>query len=312
LDNSGKTSFIETIRRKFPITSSKPTIGLQREKLTATSCLGMEFIAWDLAGQHQYRRNYFQRERLVFLNATSLFYIIDIQDPERFTETINYLRHILNIFYKFHDEPRIIICLHKSDPMLQVNRQKYQELKKRIIPYLDLVLENFQYHIHFTSIFEISTLYRAISQGIIETHPKADIIQDFLKQYSRMTFSSAVILFSEDMLVIGEQSSHKRYLDICNAAASRFVIAMEKIEQYKIFSNRIIMEMKIDQNYSQFDKDSHQNAILFLSPIKLSNLDKFYLVTLTLNPNSIKMGLKYIPKLKNQLENFLSMVIQVK
>ena len=271
----------------------------------------MDFIAWDLAGQHQYRRNYFQREKLVFLNATSLFYIIDVQDPERFNESLNYLRHILNIFYKFHDEPRIIICLHKSDSLLQLNRQKFQELKKRIIPHLDLVLENFQYHIHFTSIFEISTLYHAISQGIIETHPKADIIQDFLRQYSRMTFSSAVILFSEDMLIIGEQSDNKKYLDICNATASRVVIAMEKIEQYKIFSDRIIMEMKIDQNHNRFNQDSHQSAILFLSSIKLSNLDKFYLVTLTLNPNSMKLSLKYILKLKNQLENFLSMIIQV-
>lgn len=307
LDNCGKTSIIKSIQQKFPFTSSRPTIGLERKGITRVPCLGMEFIAWDLAGQRRFRENYFERAKMVFLNTTTLFYIIDIQEENRYYESLQYLYDILNVYNQNNGFPKIIICIHKTDPSLLNDIEKFSTLKRKIIPGLAKCLENVNYYLCFTSIYEIPTLLRALTRGIIEDQPKSIMIQSILKKYIQMTFSESAVIFSKDLLIIGEFSNSERNLQVCYSITPRFAIAMEKIEEYHMDSKKIIMDIEI-YSHKLPNKDSLKKALFFLIPLKISKHDIFYLSTLTNNPRSINFCLKYIPKLQKQLEDLLFMI----
>ena len=285
LDNCGKTSFIKTVQHKFPFTSSNPTIGLNRSCLTSTPCLGLEFIAWDLAGQKQYRDQYFFREKLIFLNASTLYYLIDVQEEERFTESLQYLSKILTIYKQNNFFPKIIICLHKLDPEIEHNKQKIGNIKRKLIPNLIQYLKNLTYFIYFTSIHDISNLLRVFSRGIIDCHPKSDMIQSFLQKYLQMTFSASVVLFTKELLLIGESSINDLYLQTCYAATPRFVIAMEKIQTYNLESKKVVMNIAFDKNNPSNSINHPNEGLLFLIPLPISESETFYLKKLQIIRN---------------------------
>ncbi len=310
LDNSGKTSIIQTVRHKFPFTSSTPTIGLDRRQLTHLPCLGMEFIAWDLAGQRKFREQYFTRKKLIFLKASVIFYIIDIQEEHRYYESLQYLHDILNVYHQSNEFPKLFICLHKADPSLIENKEDFTTIKRTIIPELSKCLAGIQYYLYFTSIHDSSSILRAVSHGIFNQNPKSELIQSLLQKYIQMTFSSTAVIFSQELLTIGEFSQSNHYLQACYAATPRFVIAMEKLGLYKMNSEKIILEVTLDPPKFQTERKSEkQQALLFLIPLSLSSDQQFYLTTLTVNRQSLNFCLKYIPKLRIQLQNLLELII---
>lgn len=309
LDNSGKTSIIKSIQKKFSFTTTNPTIGLDRSKLTTIPCLGLEFIAWDLAGQRKFRKQYFEREELIFLNTTTLFYIIDLREKNRYYESLQYLHDILLVFYENQSHPRLVILLHKADPDLLKDKVQFAELKKHIIPKLASCLEEVEYFLYFTSIHDIPSLFRALSKGIIEDHPKAIMIQSILQKYLQMTFSSSAVIFSEDLLIMGEYSRNSKYLQTIYTVTPRIVIAMEKLTDYSLSSNRIILDIRFDDVHHKNHLSTSGSALIFTIPLRITENDVFYLTTLTKNQKSMDVCMKYLPKLQNQLQNLFLMII---
>ena len=109
LDNGGKTSIILILQKKFSFMNSKPTQGVNRTSITETKCLGLEFVAWDMGGQAKYREEYIKQRYRMFSAVASMFYVIDIQDSERFEESIEYYRNIMQTYEDLQEFPKIII-----------------------------------------------------------------------------------------------------------------------------------------------------------------------------------------------------------
>ena len=114
LDNGGKTSILSVLEDKFSIIKDlMPTRGVQREKL---DFFGYPIISWDLGGQVQYREKmYFTKPEIYFGEVDLILYVIDSQDPERFTESAGYFKQVLKTLDDLNEHPPIAVVLNKSD-----------------------------------------------------------------------------------------------------------------------------------------------------------------------------------------------------
>jgi GTPase SAR1 family protein len=306
LDNSGKTSIILSIKQKFSLMNGKPTVGLNRSTLAETKCLGLEFVTWDLGGQARFRDGYFKQRYRVFSNVETMFYIVDIQDPERFDESLEYFNNILETYEALHETPRITICFHKSDPDIRDSK----ELIDESIKFSKLIGEKKGDHeiLFFkTTIHDISTIIKAFSESVIKGSPKAIMIGDFLKEYAKLTFSSAVLLLDDNSLIIGNHSSNKKYIEICEAVAPRFITAMERMDNYGITPENVIVNIKFKKNSSEPNNtEENDSAMVFVKSFTAIEGEKFNLVTLSRNKTTFKLSEKYLPELANRLKNLIN------
>ena len=134
LDSAGKTSIYEKViegTNPEELRDLPPTKGIERRR---RSLDGIEIVFWDLAGQSSYRSNYLANPQ-IFLNTSILIYVIDIQDPHRFDESLEYFLQILMTIKNFDNPPRVFSLLHKYDP------ENVQELKSRLFEASSMVRE---------------------------------------------------------------------------------------------------------------------------------------------------------------------------
>ncbi|MFW9937452.1 MAG: ADP-ribosylation factor-like protein, partial [Candidatus Thorarchaeota archaeon] len=86
LDDSGKTSFLLSVDRKFSkLIGLKPTLGA---KVSSIEALGATIFLWDLGGQLKFRESYLNKAEIYLYEADLIFYFIDIKNPKRFEESI--------------------------------------------------------------------------------------------------------------------------------------------------------------------------------------------------------------------------------
>ncbi|MFX0140845.1 MAG: ADP-ribosylation factor-like protein, partial [Candidatus Hodarchaeota archaeon] len=117
LDNAGKTTILKTLKQELTpelFANMKPTTGVNIEQFTSTD--GMKFMVWDFGGQMAFREEYFRRKDYYFSKIDKLIYVIDIQDPDRYEESIVYLLNIVGVVKLLKPIPNFIIFLHKFDP----------------------------------------------------------------------------------------------------------------------------------------------------------------------------------------------------
>ncbi|MHA1585143.1 MAG: ADP-ribosylation factor-like protein [Promethearchaeota archaeon] len=326
LDQSGKTSIIKSFENKFSFGLTRSTIGINRSNLETTNYLGINFMAWDLGGQVKFREKYFTQKYRIFTNVCTVFYIIDLQNPKRYAESFSYLKDIQITMKELKETPLFIICLHKDDPKIkdQIFWKSNRDILKNSIKSLS---SRFQNIILETSIYDFSTIINAFSTGIMRVHPKSQLIQKYMSSFAKMTFSSAIVLLSEDLLQIGSHASQTGYIKTCETVAPRFVIAMEKLREYGVQAGTIIMNIKSQKvsSIAKFDNtndksrfvkrnndnksNSLQEGIVFLTPIELQENINFYLVSYTKNKRCMKLTLDYLPKFINRLESFLYLIV---
>ncbi|MHA1793027.1 MAG: ADP-ribosylation factor-like protein [Promethearchaeota archaeon] len=156
LDNAGKTAIINVLGGKINasfLSRLRPTKRVQREKLMTKD---FEIFIWDLGGQKEYRDMYLKKDNLemFFLQTDMIVYVIDMQEPGRFDESLNYLNEILHTLKYLNEDPFILFFLHKSDPDLisdpefQINLETIKERLMDIISPFD-----FEYDAYPTSIY---------------------------------------------------------------------------------------------------------------------------------------------------------------
>ncbi len=234
LDNSGKTSILYTLEGKFAqIASLKPTIRFTR---TDFNILGLPIKIWDLGGQKQYRDEYLERDQY-FRGTDVLYYIIDIQDTKRFTESVEYFLSILEVFERINPEnyPYIQVLLHKVDPYLR----DFPEMQEKIETLKSLFSElakTVQITFYESSIFDFELLSRAFVAGILKVLPKGEIVQEVLRDFMKQTQSSAIMLLDENVLLIAEAYKDETSRNICRICGPYFANMAEKLREYDLIA----------------------------------------------------------------------------
>ena len=106
LDNSGKTSILNLIKKLPNPGDTSPTIRFQ---IDYTILEEIEFVIWDAPGQVIYRDRWKDGT-----TGTQIFcFILDIQSPERFEEAKGVLEDILN--EEENANIPLVFCFHKID-----------------------------------------------------------------------------------------------------------------------------------------------------------------------------------------------------
>lgn len=115
LDSAGKTSIYKKMIEGADleeIEKLSPTKGIERRSQTI---MGHNVVFWELGGQRVYRAQYFQNTQ-TFANCTLMIYVIDLQDNQRFEESLDYLVEILMVVKEVESTPKIFVLMHKFDP----------------------------------------------------------------------------------------------------------------------------------------------------------------------------------------------------
>jgi small GTP-binding protein len=158
LDNAGKTATLSKFGGRLGISdtiATHPTRGVVRMKFGTSN---LNLFIWDLGGQEEYRERYLSNPEQYFVQLDLLLYVIDVQNPERFDESLEYLSSILNSIIMLEEKPYILIFIHKfdpdikGDPKIQLN---VELLKDNLNELINSKEYNFDIEIYLTSIYSM-------------------------------------------------------------------------------------------------------------------------------------------------------------
>jgi GTPase SAR1 family protein len=160
LDAAGKTSLLSKFGGRLGISdmiATHPTKGVVRMKLGSTN---LNLFIWDLGGQQEYRERYLSNPEQYFVELDLLMYVIDVQDSERFDESLQYLDKIIDSIIFLEENPYILIFLHKVDPELKNKPEillNIELLKDNLGELLKSKNFEFDVEIYLTSIYSLIT-----------------------------------------------------------------------------------------------------------------------------------------------------------
>jgi len=158
LDDAGKTATLSKFGDRLGISetiATAPTKGVVRMKFEKDD---LTLFVIDLGGQEQYRERYLKNPEQYFIQLDLLLYVIDVQNPDRFDESLKYLDRILNSIIILEEKPYILIFIHKfdpdikSDPKIQLNVELLKDNINEVIKSKEYTLD---FEIYLTSIYSM-------------------------------------------------------------------------------------------------------------------------------------------------------------
>jgi GTPase SAR1 family protein len=284
LDNSGKTSFLVVLENKFSLlTNITPTRGIERKEFDV---LGHSIIKWDVGGQEKYRENIFKSSNLD--QTDLLYYVIDIQDQNRFEESFEYLSKIVQYFKSSNQKlPQFVICLHKMDPDLINDSQikaNIENCENKLRSLMDFSYLSFQ-----TSIYNNWTLRKAFSKGLLQLSPKSSLLDSILTDFLAITQSDTVMLLDKDALVFSECYNDDISYQLTNILAPNLATMADKLMKHgrevEVFEGKI-------------------GGWIYFKPLLLDE-KTFYIVIFNKHIDSIEEINFALPELTQKIKNVL-------
>lgn len=299
LDDSGKTSFLLSVDRKYSkLIGLKPTTGASIKSIEA---LGATIFLWDLGGQLKFRRKYIDKAEIYLYEADLIFYFIDIRNENRFEESIEYLQSIKKVLREYNQNTPIVYILSKGDSDI-INTGEIKNNIETIKNKLAEITEEEPPELFVTSIFQIFTILRAFSSGISKLSPNRNLITHNLKNFSLKTKTYLTLLLSQDGLVLADFYSAKarkltkipkseELINVFEVTAPQFAIL------YKIFSR-----FKALQEEEAIFKVSE--SVIFFKKIRVADSDMFILFLIENEKRKDKINTK-LPDFLEQTKELL-------
>ena len=158
LDAAGKTSLLSKFGGRLGISdmiATHPTKGVVRMKFGTSN---LNLFIWDLGGQEEYRERYLNNPEQYFVQLDLLMFVIDVQDPDRFEESLQYFDKIIDSIILLEETPYILIFIHKYDPDLKNDPKillNVELLKDNLNELLKSKTSEFELEIYLTSIYSL-------------------------------------------------------------------------------------------------------------------------------------------------------------
>ena len=237
LDDAGKTSIILALQREFSkIAVLSPTRGAQRRVF---DFLGKEIAEWDLGGQISYRIAYLKNPGKFFDGTEIAIYVIDIQNKPRIPEAISYFKDVVEQFNQLEIEPPIYVFLHKLDPALR--RGAPNEMQDLIIDLKEQVKKATDYkelYFYETSIYDFSTIIRAMSEIMLSLYPKSELIEKTITEFAKKIDSQGVVVIDDNSLVIGSYYKNDGTKHLLTASTPYFLTLNDNIQYTGVLENK--------------------------------------------------------------------------
>ncbi len=204
LDAAGKTSIIQKLLDpNVDAKDQKPTQGLVYENV---DIFGYDLSCWDFGGQESYREQYLMDKEKNFGYTDIFVFVIDISAKKRFTEAVEYLKSIVEIYKFLGESPISIICLHKSD---LINEKELAKTKANILADLSGVMTELKFSTYTTSVFDSNSVFTAFSVGFRELSPVNTIIEKILNNYQKKLESEYIAFFNATGICVAEVGKGK-------------------------------------------------------------------------------------------------------
>ncbi len=275
LDDSGKTSFLLSIDRKFSkLIGLRPTRGADVSSIEA---LGSTIFLWDLGGQKAYHEKYLNKAQIYLFEADLLIYFIDIRNKARFKESIEYLKNIKKALAQLEQTTPIIYVLSKGDPDI-IDSKEIKNNIKVIKNELAKISLDKSPEIYITSVFQIFTILRAFSSGIAKLSPNRGLIEHNLHTFSSKTDIYLALLLSNDGLVLAEYYTPKA-MEITKMQKSE-----DLLNVFEVVAPQFALLFKIFSKYKAAEKDEAifkvSDSVILFKKIKVLHYDMFILFLL--------------------------------
>jgi GTPase SAR1 family protein len=302
LDYAGKTSIITAITKRFgfeeEITKLTPTRKISRDKFRF---LGVEFLRLDLGGQAQYRIDYLNSPGKYLGGTDLIFYVIDIQDINRYDESIDYLENLLLYFKEEQLYPPIAILFHKFDPSFTHDK----ELNQRILNLkqsLNKFSQTFDIFFFETSIFDIKSIMDSFSSGLSLLFDKMEMVSHLLEDISRSYNTLLITLFDSKGITVGEHFRPHLQLN-------------EKLKIYELYvkaQKKIIADNKDLYEFSdKFEDGTRFSGIIEV--LKFGKFEFYLLFIIEEDKEDLEKTISILDKIesaKPEMENLIFQLIQ--
>jgi hypothetical protein len=154
-----------------------------------------------------YRKIYLEEPERFFFDTSAAIYVIDIQDEEKFNESLEYMEKIVKIFHFLKERPYFLVLMHKYDPGLG-HKSKYKlyirDLSKKVSDILDAA--NFEFKIETTTVYNDITVFNSFSE-LIRRFANIDVsnaINNILAHHKREIGVDEIILVDKSGILLGE------------------------------------------------------------------------------------------------------------
>jgi hypothetical protein len=216
---------------------------------------------------------------------------VDVQG-DNIDESVAYFKQLMDLpEIKSIDPTRILVLIHKMDPEIRDLpdfRAKVEEIKKLF----NAIKKSTFFE---TSIYDYWSVINSFSQGLKRITMIRDVFNKLLKEFARATFSSAVLLLEENLLVLEKHGSNEDNIETAQAALKKildcWVEDAVKQETCKSISNVTDFETDIDTEdggKAYFQKFSFEHGTYFITAYSK-------------NPKTEMLVIKKLPKLAHRV-----------
>ncbi len=219
------------------LTDLSPTKGITRDEFDV---LGYPIVKWDVGGQENFRNAALKNDR--FSSTDLLFYVVDVQDQNRYDESFQYLSEILQYFRDSNEDfPHLVVCLHKVDPDLVKDSETLAKIKTCESKLSELI--DFPHQTFITTIYNNWTLRKAFSKGLLKLSPKSTLLDSIMEDFLEITKSDTLLLLDRDALIFSESFRDEDNYQLSNLIAPHLATMADKLMKYgkdiQVFQGKI-------------------------------------------------------------------------
>jgi small GTP-binding protein len=217
LGNAGKTSALTALSEKYSsIKNLLPTRGLVRQSVDV---LGYSIMAFDMGGQEEYQKTYFEKPDMYFSETDLMIFCIDIQDSDKYDDAITYLDKILEIYGNYNKKLPVLIVFTKVDPDI-VNDEKLNQNRIDVTNKIEFKFPDYDIAYTNSSIYERNSLENLFSLALKRISTSGGVIQELLRQYVLDVKARACTLISSSGLVFGSYGETESEEEMLNNTAA--------------------------------------------------------------------------------------------
>jgi hypothetical protein len=275
-----------------------PTRKIARD---AFKFLGIEFIRMDFGGQSQYREEYLKNPTKYISGTDLIFYVIDVQDFDRYVETIDYLDKILIYLKEEQEYPPLAILLHKFDPQLVKDKEinsRALTIKQALTRYSN----DFDIFFFETSIYDVKSVMDTFSSGLSLLFDKIEIVSQLLAEISKNYDTLLIALFDSMGITIGEY--YRPHMQLKEK--------MRIYDKYLDVQKRIMAENKKLYEFSdKFDNGERYSGLIEV--LSYGELEFYLLFVIEEDPENLGQTVEILNKIESarpQMENIIFQIIQ--
>ncbi|MBN1800566.1 MAG: 50S ribosome-binding GTPase [Candidatus Lokiarchaeota archaeon] len=154
LENSGKTSLILNFLGKDNIMEYISLVPTLKDNINVLRKGDSSFVLWELGGQEKYVKECLENFDNYLPDTEELFFIIDIQDVEKYDKALKYLEEVVSKLRSSKLTIEITIFLHKNDHDLSEKIPQITNMVENLILKIkSIVPANFYCEIYKSSLY---------------------------------------------------------------------------------------------------------------------------------------------------------------